>query len=229
MSDKDKISGSKGYSQMKDQKTHKDSRRKFLVKTSAVSLISALPATSVWGACTVSGALSGGSKVNNDCTTISLIGGRSPGKWHDMLTGESIASAFPYLKDYKQNGPNADNTRYECEKSHLVSVILAAQDITIPLGNNEHGQAVTINIKDALASSGHIAWNLAAVYLNAEFGFYSSSLPVTLSSGHSINNGADLISHLFALDIINNGFGDSDSYFGFTDGSTTYQATGSNC
>jgi len=214
---------------MKDQTENKNSRRKFLVRTSAVSLISALPATSVWGACTVSGALSGGSKVNNDCTTIILQGGRSPGKWHDMLTGESIASAFPYLKDYKQNGQNADNTRYECEKSHLVSVILAAQNITIPLGNNEHGQAVTINIKDALSSTGHLPWNLAAVYLNAEFGFYSSSLPVTLSSGHTINNGAELISHLFALDIINEGYGEGDTYFGFTDGSTLYRATASSC
>jgi len=227
MSDKDKTNSSKGYSQMKDQKTHKDSRRKFLVRTSAVSLISALPATSVWGACTVSGALSGGSKVNDDCTTVKLLGGRSPGKWHDMTTGESIASAFPYLKDYKQNGAHADNTRYECEKSYLVSVILAAQDVTIPLGNDEHGQAVSINIKDALASSGHLSWNLAAVYLNAYFGFYS--LPITVNSGHSLSDGADLIAHLFALDVINNGAGDSDTYFGFTDGSTTHTEAPSHC
>jgi len=209
---------------MKDQTENKNSRRKFLVRTSAVSLISALPATSVWGACTVSGALSGGSKVNNDCVTIELSGGRSPGFWRDLLTGQSIASAFPYLKEFKQNGQNADNTEYECETDHLINILLAAQQIDIILGNDENNQEVSINIFNVLHTlqPGHIKWNLAAVYLNAEFGFYDSYLPRLLSSGDTINNGAELISHMYALDIISPGINNTAGHFGFTDGSTTY-------
>jgi hypothetical protein len=212
---------------MKDQNTHKDSRRKFLVKTSAVSLISALPATSVWGACTVSGALSGGSKVNDDCTTITLSNGRSPGFWRDADTktnGGAIADVFPYLK-----GPNAN-----CERTHLMSVIGSTKvAANIYLGKNENGVGITININESLKYQGGIFWNLAAVYLNAVFGLYSSYLPVTLNSGDTITDGAELIKHLYQLYITDqiNGMmpADGDMYYGFTDGSTTYQATGSNC
>jgi len=208
---------------MKDQTENKNSRRKFLVKTSAVSLISALPATSVWGACTVSGALSGGSKVNDDCTTILLSNGRSPGFWRDADTktqGGAIASVFPYLNNYS-------GSRYDCEKAHLMAVIGDAKEIDVDLGKDENGSSVSINIKDALQSSGGIAWNLAAVYLNAVFGLYNS-LPVTLNSGDTISNGAELIKHLFALDVIY-GTGDGDAYFGFTDGSTPYMPSASGC
>jgi hypothetical protein len=208
---------------MKDQAENKNSRRKFLVKTSAVSLISALPATSVWGACTVSGALSGGSKVNDDCTTIWLTNGRSPGFWHDADTktqGGAIASVFPYLNDYS-------GTRYDCEKAHLMTVIGNAKNVNIDLGKDGNGSQFSVNIKDALQSPGGITWNLAAVYLNAEFGLYSL-LPVTLSSGDKITNGAELIKHLFALDAINPS-GEDDTYFGFTNGDTSYVASASGC
>jgi len=217
---------------MKDQTENKNSRRKFLVRTSAVSLISALPATSVWGACTVSGALSGGSKVNGDCTTVILGNGRSPGSWRDFTNGEKIASAFPYLQDYKQPGKNADNTEYECEKTHLINIIIAAKNVTIVLGKDEHGSIFSINIEDALNSTGGIAWNLAAVYLNAQFGFYNSYLPITLNTGDTITNGEELIKHLFALDVLNPEPYDEDTYYGFTDGdgSTNYEPTAStNC
>jgi hypothetical protein len=194
-----------------------------LAKTSAVSLISALPATSVWGACTVSGALSGGSKVNNDCTTISLIGGRSHGFWKDTSTGKALGSAFPYLKTYTKG-----SDRKKCEKTHLISLIDLVKNETVFLGNDENGQAVSIHINTALTSNASPAKHLAAVYLNAVFGFYSLSLPVMLSSGHTISHGAELIAHLYALDIINPGM-DSNDYFGFTDGKTAYTATASGC
>ncbi len=218
----------KGFEQMKDQVKHNDSRRKFLVKTSAVSLISTLPATSVWGACTVSGALSGGSKVKDDCTTIFLSNGRSPGFWKDADTkspGRAIASVFPYLTAYT-------GSRFNCEKSYLMSVIGAAKEIDIYLGKNENGEPVFINIKDAFlnhAGEG-LAYNLAAVYLNAVFGFYDSYLPVTLSSGDTINNGAELIAHLFALDVIYGDHTGTDAaYYGFTEGSTAYSIAVSGC
>jgi len=213
---------------MKDQTANKNSRRKFLVRTSAVSLISALPATSVWGACTVSGALSGGSKVNYDCTTIFLSNGRSPGFWRDADTktqGDAIVDVFTYLQYY--------SCTRTCERTHLMSVIGTAKEIDIDLGKNENGNNVSINIKGALLDPGGIAYNLAAVYLNAEFGLYNI-FPITLSSGDTINNGAELIKHLFQLDVLydinNSNPGVSDEvYYGFTEGTTAYEATGSGC
>ena len=210
---------------MKDQTKQNNSRRKFLAKTSAVSLISALPATSVWGACTVSGALSGGSKVNNDCTIIPLTGGRSHGFWKDnATTGKSIGSAFPYLKNYPNN-----SERKKCEKKHLISLIELVKDEKVIIGKNENGEAVSIDIRVALESNIAPQKHLAAVYLNAKFGFYASSLPQILPSGDLISDGTELITHLYALDIINPGIGDSNEYFGFTDGSTGFEVIASGC
>jgi hypothetical protein len=70
---------------------------------------------------------------------------------------------------------------------------------------------------------GKLPWNLAAVYLNATFGFYDTYLPITINSGYTITNGAELVSHLWALHILNNGT--DESSFGFSDGTTTYTAT----
>jgi hypothetical protein len=203
---------------MKDEIKNKDSRRNFLVKTSAVSLISALPATSAWGACTVSGALSGGSKVNGDCTTVPLSNGRSPGSWRDFSNGKKMGSAFPYINTFAKK-----SAQKKCERNHLASFILAAQDVTIILGKDKQGDVYSLDVKAALANSGGIGWNLAAVYLNAEFGFYANYLPATLNTGDTISNGEDLVKHLFALDALNGTPSNEDTYYGFSDGSTDYE------
>jgi len=204
---------------MKDETENKNSRRKFLVRTSAVSLISALPATSVWGACTVSGALSGGSKTTNDCSTITLTGGRSHGFWKDISTGNSLDSAFP-------------NVVTDDQINELIILIEAAKALEVPLGNNQYGSPEYMVIGTALGLQGSGSSpkkHLAAVFLNAIFGFYCSSLPVTVNSGETISNGEQLVAHLYALHFISGGQNDSNSYFGFTSGSTGFTPSSIGC
>lgn len=201
---------------MKNETENKNSRRKFLVRTSAVSLISALPATSVWGACTVSGALSGGSKTTNDCSTITLTGGRSHGFWKDISTGNSLDSAFP-------------NVVTDVQKNALITLIEAAKALEVPLGNNQSGSPEYMVIGIALGSGSSPKKHLAAVFLNAIFGFYCSSLPVTVNAGYTISNGEELVAHLYALHVISLDPNDSNLYFGFTNGSTGFTPTSIGC
>ena len=203
------------------QETGKDkllsSRRKFLKKTSAGAIITTLPAQSVWGACTVSGALSGGSKEVGECVYIPLSGGRSPGFWRDLTTGSSLADAFPYLKAWHKVH-NA--TRRDCEEAYLINVINQAKNTTIFIGNDPTtGSAISLNIATALTSPGGIAWNLAAVYLNFVFNFHPP-ISVILPSGYIINTVEKLIQHLYALELRGqlSGFD-----FGFNDGSTAWE------
>ena len=86
-------------------KHHKDiSRRRFLQKTAVGTVIASLPAKSVWGACSVSGALSGNLSQNtdrHDCTIPRLVGGRSPGGWLNYK--DNCHDIFDALADIKCN------------------------------------------------------------------------------------------------------------------------------
>jgi hypothetical protein len=218
--------------EMKDEMKNKGSRRNFLVKTSAVSLISALPATSAWGACTVSGALSGGSKVNGDCAvTIQLSGGCNPRKWKEMTNCTNIDSYFQCLKDLKPNFQN-NNTQakrdknalkqeyFDCETNHLHALIVAAQEKSFILGKDEKGNTFSIYIKDALQAGG-IGAKLAAVYLNSYFEFYPDYTKI-LPSGDIIDNDEKLLKHLFGLFHANGNPSSSYQYYGFNTTRTNY-------
>jgi hypothetical protein len=202
-----------------------NSRRQFLKKASTGVLISSLPAKSVWGACTVSGALSGNtSRIQTDCVPLNLFGGRSPGFWRDAdnkIPGRALADAFPYLKEFRKN-----SDRYKCEYDTLQHEIYQVKQHQVDLGFNKSGQQVTLMVGDALSSPGGIAWNLAAVYLSAYFGFFDHLMPIVLPSGDLIETAEELVAHLFAYDHMEYL---TDRDFGFTDGSTHYQASATEC
>lgn len=168
------------------------SRRKFIKKASVGALITTLPAQSVWGACTVSGALSGGSKVNNDCISPSFLVGMSPGFWKDPSNGNRLASKFSY--------PTTDEKRAE-----LLCDIELAKDVNVTFGTG--AQQFTFNVRDALdknlgaAFEQGFMFNLAAVYLNMVYGFQTLPIAVTLPSGDTITSENELLTHIYAADL----------------------------
>ena len=85
-------------------------RRQFIKKAGAGVAVSSLPMKSVWGACSVSGTMSGnlsqtGGGNAGQCDAMPILqGGRSPGSWFNGNTwepgsnGNAPASVFPQLR-----------------------------------------------------------------------------------------------------------------------------------
>jgi len=143
------------------------SRRRFLQKTSTTAVITTLAAQPVWGQCTVSGAMSGGSRpddTDDPCEFPSGLVGRSPGFWsRGMYTlGNALLSAFPSL-----TGPDKKD-RLTC----FIDREVKTQVFTIPSIPSWNG-----TVANALSSEGGVAWNLAAIYLDAYFGVFSGPIP----------------------------------------------------
>jgi len=185
--------------------TSTDSRRKFLKKASAGVVITALPAQSVWGACTVSGALSGNaSRVNNDCEIIpTLSNGRSPGTWKDPSHGSKIAAMFPTVAAVKANYGN-NSCQFITAKEQAVSVLNNIIDST---PNIQLDNTFSLNLREALNAGGYPR-HLAAAYLNFHFGFYPQ--PLAMANGN-INTAVELVIHLYAL-IVSGNFDDFTDY-----------------
>ncbi len=214
------------------------SRRKFMKKAALGSLVLTVPAKPVWGACSVSGAVSGNaSRVNQDCVFLNLTNGRSPGFWRasgaepfatcgkgssgGKNDKKNLASAFPYLQAYKPKGKESDSL-FVCEMNKLRARITdEVNNAVVVVGHDVNGNVVELNIKVALSECGGLAWNLAAIYLNAVFGFYDNIglWGTMLDSGDLIENADDLIAHYYGLSMVH-GLNDSD--FGFTDGVTSF-------
>ena len=151
-----------------------DSRRKFIQKAAAGTILTTLPASSVWGVCTVSGALSGGSQVVDNCKIPPLTGGRSPGYWKP---------GGQYHGGFSNYGPDKEDCLHTA-----ITTFESATTITLDDG-------VTLNLADGLAASGTLSFHLSAAYLNAFFDFYT--LPVTIGSD-VINTAEELVQHLYA-------------------------------
>ena len=156
-------------------KEYKDaSKRRFLKKTAVGAVIATLPAKSVWGACSVSGALSGNLSQNtdrHDCTIPGLYGGRSPGGWLNYR--DNIHSIFSELGRIKDQYHHSSQT-YRDAKSCYINAVEDVMGHTLPLPSEL--TTVTHTIASGLASNGtgdnNVFFHLAAVYLNAYFGLY---------------------------------------------------------
>lgn len=166
-----------------------NSRRKFIQKASAGAALTTLSAKSVWGACTVSGALSTGSNADNHCRDYPLTGGRSPGFWQEPNSNNNQAcSAFTHV--------GCDNIKVNChikKTKATVKIPLDAGDwaaelsIDAVLGASPE-YTVDLNVIFGLDSQGNnnlygkdenVAYHLAAAYMNAFYGFYDGALAGT--------------------------------------------------
>ena len=188
-----------------------DSRRKFLKKTTAGVVISALPAQSVWGACTVSGALSGGSAISDDCSIVpDLRWGRSPGTWVDPSRGGKIKDMFTAVAQIKSTYGNG-SCQYRLAQEQALAVVNYVIDNTAPIDLRD-GTALVL--RDAIQpGTGHLR-HLAAAYLNFYFGFYNQTL--YMNNGN-ITTAEDLVLHLHALVVSGNFSNFTDNEMGYNE------------
>jgi hypothetical protein len=186
------------------------SRRKFLMKSTAGVVITTLPAQSVWGACNASG-LSGGSRTSETvCETPLVTGGRSPGSWRVYLeSGTPSKNCTNKVRSMFSLSKSSDLTAAYCsvrnEITNMPNIVLSDGMGVIP--------TATLNIGTALGNSGGI-WNLAAYYLNAYYGFYGDLSPYS--------NAEEFVQQAWAVLYINNGSSVPTDYSilenSFTDG-----------
>ncbi|MDX1390730.1 MAG: hypothetical protein R3241_00020 [Rheinheimera sp.] len=212
---------------MDNKQQHKDiSRRRFLQKTTVGAVIASLPAKSVWGACSVSGALSGNLSQNtdrHDCTIPRLFGGRSPGGWLNIE--DNCHSIFTQLGQMKQRFGKNSKKYKDAHNCYMSAVdLVMAHNLPLPAQLT----TVTHTVRSGLATNGYggnnIFFHLAAVYLNAYFGLYGQyhygpaaavalTEQVFLSWYRVINQDQNMVLTF------------SDSELGYTDGSTDWKAS----
>jgi hypothetical protein len=140
-------------------------RRIFLKKSAAGAVITALPATSAWGACSVSGAMSGNlsSFSRHECEVPLIVGGRSPDAWKNI--GKKCHAIF--LNSGAKGSP-----RNKCYRNYVNEFI-----DTTSMDLNSLFTGPSDNLRAALESNGggdgSLEFNLAGVYLNSYFGLYN--------------------------------------------------------
>jgi len=145
-------------------------RRDFLKKSAIGIVVTSLPAQSVWGACNASG-ISGGSGSTTTCELPPLTNGRSPGSWGKFIESPPLGNVHrnkvkAMFATYSSSNDATLNAKFCDLNNHIKSttIVLSTGGGAIPYA--------TLHLGDALANNGGI-WNLAAYYLNAEFGFYT--------------------------------------------------------
>ncbi|GAB5380353.1 MAG: hypothetical protein Alis3KO_10050 [Aliiglaciecola sp.] len=158
-------------------------RRSFIKKTATGAVIASLPAKSVWGACSVSGAMSGNLSQNtdrHDCHMPNFSNGRSPGAWGKVMgyngnnRGNTVKSMFIPLNDIMSDNSLSRNQKRNARECYLEEIESRANDL-LSLPAELISNPITVG--DALQSQGgtlnNIQYHLAAVYLNAYYGFYA--------------------------------------------------------
>ncbi|MCV2886009.1 hypothetical protein OE749_15050 [Aestuariibacter sp. AA17] len=186
-------------------------RRRFLKKAGSGIVITSLPAQSVWGACSVSGAMSGNMSAahadKHQCSMPVLPNGRSPGFWK---TRNGVQGAFLNLNQKIQevnhsNMRNSDKKAMkksyrECYKTSIENFIT-----NVSMGLPQDLITSSDNLAAALASNGsgdgNMLYHLAAVYLNAYYGFYGSGYQGNMQAAQQLVT--DIL--LFAYSEINQG------------------------
>tara|TARA_R110002167_G_scaffold78652_6_gene217428 strand:- start:453 stop:1148 length:696 start_codon:yes stop_codon:yes gene_type:complete len=153
-------------------------RRSFLKKSATGAVLVSLPAQSVWGACSVSGAMSGNLSQNtdrHDCDIPLIPAGLSPGYWSQLYNGSNgINGTFANVKGGNEEWKTG---RRECYRNHIKDFI--DSDVSMGL-STEIYTGIHGNLKSALMSSngggdGSLEFNLAGVFLSSYFGFYGSN------------------------------------------------------
>lgn len=146
-------------------------RRNFLKKSATGAVIASLPAKSVWGTCSVSGAMSGNlstSADNKTCTLPDLNNGCNPQKWRKCK--DHCDDMFVKLKR-KKNRYGEYSHQYKNAKKEYLRHIDNAKKHALHLPREL--VTSTYSCGEALNSGdGNIFEHLGAVYLNAYFGFY---------------------------------------------------------
>lgn len=171
------------------------SRRDFLHKSSAAVLITSLAAQPVWGRCTVSGAMSGGSATHGedeDPCVVPEVWGQPPMFWaSDMDQGSaSLDSAFPMV---------ADKEALRC----FIAQVRAESFYTLP--STPTSPSEMINVSEALATPGGIHFQLAGIWLNASFGFFEGGM----LPGRDASSPQDWVEHFFSLSLAGDEWGDA--------------------
>lgn len=189
-------------------------RRSFLKKSATGVVIASLPAKSVWGACSVSGALSGNLSTNtdrHDCT-INLDGGRSPGNW--MNYRQNIHDTFDVVAQAKRDYGNKSQTYKDIKNLYRNAVKSVCSNVMVlPSELNP----LSMTVEQGLGSNGYhgnLYFHLAAVYLNAYFGFYTA-----YASGRGAAEQAITDVFLFWKQ---SGESISQNDLGYTEGTTSY-------
>ncbi|WP_342807238.1 hypothetical protein [Alteromonas sp. M12] len=196
-------------------------RRNFLKKSATGAVIVSLPAKSVWGACSVSGALSGNLSTNTDrhtCSMPYLSGGRSPGNWKKY--SNNMHDTFNKLKDCK-NRYGKNSNEYKVMLSCFATEIEEVYDHTMNLPADLNPRVLTV--REGLESQGtgsnNIYYHLAAVYLNTYFGFYSSYSEGVGAATEAIK---DVFFYWYVSSLSGSFVGLSDSDLGYNEGSTDW-------
>ncbi len=142
-------------------------RRSFLKKSASGAVLVSLPAQSVWGACSVSGAMSGNLSQNtgrHDCPVPSLPPGKIRAWWQNVY--ENINNNNPIDGFTSISG----DTQRECYRVEIQYV----------MDNNNMALATElfpspqITLFRSLADGTPLERKLAAVFLNSYFGFYGA-------------------------------------------------------
>lgn len=182
----------KARSTRNEDEAQSSSRRKFLQKSSAAALVTSLAAQPVWGQSQCSGTMSGGSntQTDDDPCVIPNVFGRSPGFWTQAMyngNGNAVISAFTSVDNF-------DSGKLIC----YIDEVKANNSYTIPATPDSSEQQV--NVATALkypGSNGGNNWNLAAIWLDARFGFFGNVAPPG-----RLNTPQEWVEHFFALSVV---------------------------
>ncbi|WJG08458.1 hypothetical protein [Aliiglaciecola sp. LCG003] len=157
-------------------------RRNFLKKTATGAVIASLPAKSVWGTCAVSGAMSGNLSQNagrHTCTIPDLGNGMHPIQWkdwdnhyEDCFLSLKAKKKEIYDNRYRDSSWKEREYRAECEKYTSVINTCMNSVLRLPQELNPINKTCRGALDTWEAGSSGIYSKLAAVYLNAFFGFY---------------------------------------------------------
>lgn len=177
------------------------SRRKFLTKVGAVSLVSVVPSRTVWATnCTISGNLSNHASAVERCEESTVVfNGRSGGFWKNIGLTKSkngdtwyksygkVASAFSIHHSGKARP--GDNSTLSKAIEHISNHI-------------DHGDMAShsifgFSLRGALQGGGYTK-QLASAYLNAYYGFYT--LPANVDAADYVIGLDDQVPHVYTSD-----------------------------
>jgi hypothetical protein len=142
-------------------------RRSFLKKSATGAVLVSLPAQSVWGACSVSGSMSGNLSQNtgrHDCPVPSLAPGKIRAWWQNVYENNNNNNPIDGFTSI------SGDTQRECYRVEI-------QDV---MDNNNMALATELfpspqtTLYTSLANGTPLERKLAAVFLNSYFGFYGA-------------------------------------------------------
>lgn len=201
-------------------------RRNFLKKSATGAVIVSLPAKSVWGACTVSGTVSGNLSQqanNHTCTLPDLMGdGRSPGGWlHWQNNMHDIFGELATMKSNISNDP-IRQAAYDSKKDEYSQVIESVMDHLLIMPGELDGTSMTVGTALSRTGSSRIYAHCAAAYLNAYFELYAGYSHGDRVAAHS------LAERIYIFNYIQTDAGNNphfDSALKYYDGSTNWEVS----